>query len=134
MEVIIPIEVRSTEIDVMGHVNNAKYLEYLEWGREEWYNQADLSFDQFTELGVGTVTVSIHIQYRKEATQGEKLTIHTYPLRSGRSSFVFQQIIKNEQEEVVAEAEVISVTINLATRKSQALPEALKRFFLEPKE
>lgn len=39
VETVIEIEVRPTEIDVMGHVNNAKYLEYMEWGREDWYNQ-----------------------------------------------------------------------------------------------
>ncbi|TGU69096.1 acyl-CoA thioesterase, partial [Mesorhizobium sp. M00.F.Ca.ET.186.01.1.1] len=25
--------VQSTDIDVIGHVNNAKYLEYMEWAR-----------------------------------------------------------------------------------------------------
>jgi thioesterase-3 len=129
MKVCLAIEVRSTEIDVMGHVNNAKYLEYLEWGREEWYNQAALPFDAFTQMGVGTVTVSIHIQYRKEATQGERLTIQTKPLRCGKSSFVFFQEIKNETGEVVADAEVTSVTINLENRKSTPLPELLRRYF-----
>jgi thioesterase-3 len=129
MEVMIPIEVRSTEIDSMGHVNNAKFLEYLEWGREEWYNQAELPFDQFTMMGIGTVTVSIHIQYRKEATLGEQLTIHTKPLRSGTSSFVFYQEIRKETGEVVADAEVISVTIDLTTRKSRPLPVRLLSFF-----
>jgi acyl-CoA thioesterase FadM len=31
METALTIIVRSTEIDINGHVNNAKYLEYLEW-------------------------------------------------------------------------------------------------------
>ncbi|MXQ53906.1 acyl-CoA thioesterase [Shimazuella alba] len=129
MEVCLSIEVRSTEIDVMGHVNNAKYLEYLEWGREEWYNQVKLPFDEFKAMGVGTVTVSIHIQYRKEAKQGDRLTIQTKPLRCGKSSFVFFQEIKNEKGEVVADAEVISVTIDLENRKSKPLPELLRRYF-----
>lgn len=130
MEVCLPIEVRSTEIDVMGHVNNAKYLEYLEWGREEWYNQAKLPFDEFTAMGIGTVTVSIHIQYRKEATLGEKLMVKTKPLRCGNSSFVFFQEIHNEKKEVIADAEVISVTIDLQNRKSKPLPELLRRYFV----
>ena len=71
METSIQIEVRSTEIDVLGHVNNAKYLEYLEWGREDWYNRIGLPFEAFSEMGVGTVTVNININYRKEARLGE---------------------------------------------------------------
>ncbi|MEX2104928.1 MAG: acyl-CoA thioesterase, partial [Bacilli bacterium] len=85
MKTTITIEVRCTEIDVMGHVNNAKYLEYMEWSREEWYNNHNLSFDTFREMGVGTVTVNTNINYRKEVTQGEMLTISTVPLKTGRS-------------------------------------------------
>jgi thioesterase-3 len=129
MDACLEIEVRSTEIDVMGHVNNAKYLEYLEWGREEWYNRAKLPFAEFTAMKVGTVTVSIHIQYRKEATLGEKLLIVTKPQRCSRSSFTFYQEIRNNKGEVVADAEVISVTIDLTTRKSTPLPDELRRYF-----
>ena len=50
--VSLEIVVRSTEIDVNGHVNNAKYLEYLEWGREEWYERSGLSYETFLALGV----------------------------------------------------------------------------------
>jgi hypothetical protein len=37
MEAVLETVVRCTEIDVNGHVNNARYVEYLEWGREAWY-------------------------------------------------------------------------------------------------
>jgi thioesterase-3 len=131
MRTTIQIEVRSTEIDVMGHVNNAKYLEYLEWAREEWYNQIGLHFEKFKEMNVGTVTVNININYRKEATLGEKLTISAEPLRRGRSSFVLKQEIHNERGELVADAEVTSVTIDLTKRKSVPLPAELAKHFHE---
>ena len=35
METAHEIVVRPTEVDVNGHVNNTKYVEYMEWGREE---------------------------------------------------------------------------------------------------
>ncbi|RAL21890.1 acyl-CoA thioesterase [Thermoflavimicrobium daqui] len=129
METSIQIEVRSTEIDVLGHVNNAKYLEYLEWGREDWYNQIGLPFDLFEELGMGTVTVNININYRKEARLGQKLVISTKPIRRGRSSFVLKQEIINENQELVADAEVISCTMSLAERKSVPLPDVLAKYF-----
>ncbi len=129
METAIEIEVRPTEIDVMGHVNNAKYLEYMEWGREDWYNQAELPFDRFTEMNIGTVTVNININYRKEALLGQHLTIKTRPLKVGRTSYVLEHIMENEQRERVADAEVVSVTIDLKTRKSVPVPEELARYF-----
>ncbi|MDR6225947.1 acyl-CoA thioesterase [Desmospora profundinema] len=129
METSIQIEVRPTEIDVMGHVNNAKYLEYMEWSREDWYNRSQLPFDVFTDMNVGTVTVNININYRKEARLGEKLTIFTRPIKKGRTSYVLEHEIVNDQGERVADAEVTSVTIDLEKRKSVPLPADLARQF-----
>lgn len=125
----LQIEVRPTEIDMMGHVNNAKYLEYLEWGREKWYEEVGISFDAMREQGLGTVTVHISIDYRKEVLMGEKLTICTRPLRKGRRSFVLQQYILNEHKEKVTEAEVTIAVISLKERKAMGLPPSLERVF-----
>ena len=130
MEVTLDIIVRSTEIDVNGHVNNAKYLEYLEWGREEWYERADLHYDAFTEMGIQTVTVNININYRKECRQGDQLTIKTSPERMGRTSYVLKQEIWNQRGELCADALVTSVTMDMESRKSREVPEKLRELFL----
>jgi thioesterase III len=129
MKTSIQIEVRSTETDGMGHVNNAKYLEYMEWSRGDWYRQIGLSVDVLVEMGVGTVIANIDIHYRKEARLGQKLTISTEPMRKGRTSFILKHEIHNEQGEFVAGAEVVSVIIDLKTRKPVPLPEELARSF-----
>ncbi|AMA73626.1 MULTISPECIES: acyl-CoA thioesterase [Aneurinibacillus] len=129
MEASLEIVVRSTEIDVNGHVNNAKYLEYLEWGREEWYEQAELPYDTFLEMGIQTVTVNININYRKECLQNDRLTITTKPERLGRTSYVLKQEIHNQRGELVADALVTSVTMDSKTRKSRPVPTKLARLF-----
>ena len=40
------LTVRSTDIDVIGHVNNAKYLEYMEWARFEWIWEQGFTLDE----------------------------------------------------------------------------------------
>ncbi|GAX88937.1 acyl-CoA thioesterase [Effusibacillus lacus] len=130
MEATLEIIVRSTEIDVNGHVNNAKYLEYLEWGREEWFDQNNLQYEHLLEMGVQTVTVNININYRKECRQGEVLLIKTRPEKLGRTSFVLQQeICKKDSGELAADAAVTVVTIDSNTRKSRPVPEELARLF-----
>lgn len=125
----LDIIVRSTEIDVNGHVNNAKYLEYLEWGREEWYEQAGLSYDTFTQMGIQTVTVNININYKKECKQGDKLTIICLPDKVGRSSYALKQQIVNQQGELCADATVTSVAMDIASRKSREVPQDLRDLF-----
>lgn len=127
--VTLDIVVRSTELDVNGHVNNAKYLEYLEWGREAWYDAAGLTYETLAEMGIQTVTVNININYRKECRQGDRLTIKTTPEKMGRSSYVLKQEIFNQRGELCADALVTSVTMNLSTRKSQEAPEQLRACF-----
>ena len=129
MRTTLEIIVRPTEIDVNGHVNNAKYLEYLEWGREEWYEAGQLHYDVLLHLGVQTVTVNININYRKECRQGDRLTIATEPQSAGRSSYVLLQQIYNQKGDLCADALVTSVAMDAAARKSRPLPDELRHFF-----
>jgi len=125
----LEIVVRSTEIDVNGHVNNAKYLEYLEWGREQWYEDAGLPYSRFLALGIQTVTVNININYRKECVQGDLLTVSTLPEKAGRSSYVLRQEIRNRPGQLCADALVTSVTMDALTRKSREIPPELRKWF-----
>ncbi len=125
METSIEIVVRPTEIDVNGHVNNAKYVEYLEWGREDWYDQVGLSHDRLLGLGAITVTVNLNLNYRRECRQGERLRISTRPERLGRSSFAVRQEIHTSKGEIAADAVVTIVTIDAVTRKSRPVPDEL---------
>ncbi|WP_219838616.1 thioesterase family protein [Paenibacillus sp. R14(2021)] len=129
MIVGLEITVRSTEIDVNGHVNNAKYLEYLEWSREEWYEQSGLPYGAFLGMGIQTVTVNININYRKECRQGDLLNVTTEAESAGRTSFVLKQAIVNQHGELCADARVTSVTMDAGSRKSRLLPDELRQLF-----
>lgn len=125
----IDIVVRPTEIDVNGHVNNAKYVEYLEWGREDWYEKLDLPYERMLNLGAITVTVNLEVNYRRECRQGERLTVTTRPERLGRSSFVVRQEVHTAEGALAADARVTTVTIDPVTRKSRPVPAELASAF-----
>jgi YbgC/YbaW family acyl-CoA thioester hydrolase len=127
METSLEIVVRPTEIDVNGHVNNAKYVEYLEWGREDWYERNGLPYDRLKELGALTFTVSLTLNYRRECRQGESLVIITRPEKLGHRSFAVRQEIRKPGGELAADAVVTLVTIDPATHKSRPVPEELAR-------
>lgn len=124
----LEIVVRSTEIDVNGHVNNAKYVEYLEWGREDWYERIGMPYETLYALGAVTVAVNINLNFRRECRQGESLVISTRPERLGRTSFVLRQEI-HAGEAIAADALVTIVTIDPQTRKSRPVPEEMARVF-----
>jgi len=126
-EVRLDVIVRPTEIDVNAHVNNAKFVEYLEWGREEWYDRNGLEYETLKAMGATTVTVNVNVNYRSECRQGEVLTIVTRPGRLGRTSLAFDQQILKADGTVAIDAVITLVTIDPQTRKPRVVPEGLAK-------
>jgi YbgC/YbaW family acyl-CoA thioester hydrolase len=128
MEVVLETVVRCTEIDVNGHVNNARYVEYLEWGREEWYDSHGLTYEHLKAAAAVTVVVNINLNLRQPCHQGDRLRIVTWPERRGRTSFVLGQRIERDGT-AVADALVTLVTVDPATGRGRPLPDEFARLF-----
>ena len=129
MEVVLDTVVRCTEIDVNGHVNNARYVEYLEWGREEWYEAQGFPYARLLALGAITVVVNLTLNLRRPCHQGDRLRVVTRPERQGRSSFALAQRIERGDGVVAADAVVTVVMVDPATRHPRPLPEEFARLF-----
>jgi len=125
---MLEITVRSTHVDVMGHVNNAKYVEYLEWGRCDEVEKAGVDLWQMVREGLGFAVVNLNIHYRREAVVGEVLVIETIfrELRNHKLGIVDQVIRKKNNGEIVCEAEVSFLIFDLQRRKSIPMPENIQ--------
>ena len=128
-EVVLETVVRCTEIDVNGHLNNAKFVEYLEWGREEWYDRNGFAYDRLEEVGARTVVVNINLNYRQPGRQGERLAIVTRAQRRGRTSFVLAQQIVRSDGAVMADGVVTLVTVDPDTQRAVPLPGEFAQLF-----
>ncbi|MGG1664225.1 acyl-CoA thioesterase [Brevibacillus sp. NRS-1366] len=117
--------VRSTDIDVIGHVNNAKYLEYMEWARFDWIWQQGFTLDELKRRGIMPVVVNININYRKELHMREEVHAITTVVKVGGKSFVIRHELYNEAEQLVADGDVTMVMIDANTRRSTLLPAEL---------
>jgi thioesterase III len=129
---VLEISVRSTEMDVNGHVNNAKFLEYLEWGRENWYESQGLDYQTLKKAGIVTVVVHVSADYKREAIQNDKLSIHSWLHRVGNTSFTMKQNIWNQRQETVLSAEFVIVTVHPDTRLPVRVPELLRQLIAPP--
>lgn len=118
--------VRSTEIDVNGHVNNAKYLEYLEWGREDWYERLGLDYDTLKAMDIVTVVAHISADYRHEALQNDRLRIITWLDSVRNTSLTMKQEIHNQTGTRVMDATVVIVTVSAATRTKIRVPDMIR--------
>ncbi|MDU4093741.1 MAG: YbgC/FadM family acyl-CoA thioesterase, partial [Pantoea sp.] len=70
------IKVRGYHLDVYQHVNNARYLEFLEEARWEWLEKLN-AFHWLMENKLAFVVVNININYRRPALLGHVLCINS---------------------------------------------------------
>lgn len=114
------IKVRGYHLDVYQHVNNARYLEFLEAARWDGLeNQSSLRW--MTDHHIAFVVVNININYRKPALLGQILTVTSQLEQINSKSGVLSQVITHDKDnETVADALVTFVCIDLHTQK--ALP------------
>ena len=118
MSHVITIKVRGYHLDLYRHVNNARYLEFLEEAR--WaYFEATHGLEWFTESGLAFVVVNININYRRPAFMNEQLVVHTgVKSLSNRSAVIHQRITLDDMSTVVSEADITFVLFDEKQNKA----------------
>ncbi|MDG4554668.1 MAG: thioesterase family protein [Candidatus Competibacter sp.] len=122
----IDIKVRGYHLDLFRHVNNARYLEFLEearWSLLE--NRGNL--DLLEQHGYAFAVVNININYRRAAFMGEILQIATSVKTIGARSCVMRQLVTLKGADiVVADADVTFVIVDTRTEKAAPLEGELR--------
>ncbi len=121
------IKVRGFHIDIFSHVNNARYLEFMEEAR--W-----VVIDKYIDIkkmqakGIIFVVVNININYRKTASMGDILELYLGLTKIGGKSAVFYQEIRFKgTDTVVADAQVTFVFADKNTGKAVKIDDEIKR-------
>ena len=87
------LRVRTYECDSNNHVNNANYLNYLEFARYELLKDVGFDYLGSVRAGYGIFIARIEIDYKKPAFVDDDLEIRTRPLKKGAVSGVLSQEI-----------------------------------------
>ncbi len=107
------IKIRGYHTDLYQHVNNARYLEFLEEGR--WQLLEDhLDLEEFMQKGFSFFVVNINISYKSQARAGDIIVIRSGLKKIGNRSAVFrQQILNKGTTAVCVDAEIAFVIADI---------------------
>ena len=97
--------VRSYECDSYGHVNNANYLNYLEYARQEFLKDSGFDYPAMLAAGYGIYVARIEIDYKKPALYDDQLLIISWPVKKGAVSGIMAQEIRRG-DDLLVEAKV----------------------------
>ncbi|MEJ2039537.1 MAG: thioesterase family protein [Desulfosarcinaceae bacterium] len=113
----IDIKVRGYHLDVYGHVNNARHLEFLEEAR--WsIIETRIDINTLIERGLLFVVVNININYRRPAFLSEILSIETNLIDTKTHSAVLRQTARIKgTDKIVTDAEITFVILDSRTQK-----------------
>lgn len=120
------VRVYYEDTDAAGIVFYANYLRYMERARTEWLRSVGYEHDMLkNKHGILFAVKNVSIEYIKPAYLDDLLTVTSSLLKKRAASFIFQQIIKNENNELLIEAEIKVACLNATTLKASAMPEDL---------
>ena len=120
------IKVGGYHLDVYQDVNNARYLEFLEEARWDGL-ESSAGFQWMSANHIAFVVVNININYRRPAVLGDLLTVTSKVEQLNGKSGVLSQVVTLEPEgQVVADALITFVCIDLKTQKALALEGELR--------
>ena len=123
MKHIVDLTVRPYECDSYSHVNNAVYLNYLEYARIEFLHHIGFDYKGAVAEGYFLYVTHVDIHYKASAFLDDKLKIEVYPVKMGAVSGTIHQIVRKEDGTVCAEADVTWASVKSANSQPSRLPE-----------
>ncbi|WP_102691139.1 acyl-CoA thioesterase [Rummeliibacillus pycnus] len=118
----VPVQVRFSETDMYGHLNNTVPFVYFEHARIEFFNHLGL-MQKWLESETDNIPVVADIQcdYVKQVFFEEKLKVYVKIATIGNSSIDLHYLGVNEQDEVCFTGRGTVVQMNPKTGKSVPL-------------
>lgn len=93
------VTITISDCDIMGHLNNIKYLEYFINAREEHLWEAyQLRIMDYVKTGIGWVVGSHEIKYLRPVIYYDKVCIRTAVIKIAASELIVESVMMDEQE------------------------------------
>jgi thioesterase-3 len=120
------IKVRGYHTDLYQHVNNARYLEFLEEAR--WQLLEDhTDLESFMKKGFVFFVVNINISYKSQARVNDVIRIHSGMGKIGnKSAVVHQQVLNLTTGQVCVDADITFVVSDIKEKALKLDGEVLK--------
>src|SRR5438132_7064579 len=124
MKFSIDLPVQFRDIDVMGHVNNATYLQYMETARVELAR----SLGQVREgFRAGFIVASARCEFKKPIRDERRITVSVWVSRIGDRSWDLDYSIHGPKGVEFAVGRTTQVAYDYKTRSAVRISGSLKK-------
>jgi len=122
---IIPIQVRFSDVDMLGHVSNTVYQNYYDAGKLHYFDEV---LPEMDFINIGVVGASIKIDYLKPIFMKTRILVETHVTHIGTKSIAMEHLLVEENtNEVLSTCFVVLVCYDIKGQKSIPVPENWKK-------
>jgi acyl-CoA thioester hydrolase len=119
------VPTRWGDADMLGHINNAIFVRYLESGRLDYLDRVlGLKFKQ--PIAQGILVADMHVSYLSQVHHPANLEVATRVSRIGNTSFDISANIYDENGAVVVISKAVCVWFDFALNQKKAVPLAAR--------
>ncbi|MBL7554466.1 MAG: thioesterase family protein [Bdellovibrionaceae bacterium] len=112
--------IKETQVDMLGHLNNAVYLELFELARWDIIHSKGYGLKKMIELQQGPVLLEVNLKFMKEVLARDVITIKSELVKyEGRVGEILQKMYKANGDQ----AAELKVTFGLFDMKTRRLIE-----------
>ncbi len=113
-----PIQLRYSDFDMLGHLNSAQYVTFLELGRLLYFQQI-----KWNLKNISNVVASFKIDYLNQVIPLNEIEVHIRVSSLGNKSFKMEYLMASPDEAIIyAKAESTQVCILKKDNSSTPIP------------
>jgi len=117
-----PVNIRFSDIDAVGHVNNAIYLTYFEMARFNYWRE----IINWNLRENGVIVGRSEVNYLKPIKMEDEIVCYVRTTRIGNSSFDMMHLlvrITPDGEEICTTGKTVCISYDYSLNKSVSIPQ-----------
>ena len=120
----MPVALRWSDLDAFNHVNNARYLTFLEQARIEWFETIG---EPWVTEESAPVVASATLNFKRPIEYPAQVFVELFTERLGTSSVTIGHRIVGADGALHCDGNVVAVWVERRTGKATPLPDAVRR-------
>ena len=117
----LPIQLRFSDFDSLGHVNNTVYLSYYDLGKTAYFSTL---FPDWMMKETAVMVVHVDVDFFSQVFPHENVAVETAITELGNKSIhLLQRLISLDTQEAKCVCHTVMVYYNLKERTSQDIPQ-----------
>ena len=120
----VPVPLRWSDLDAFNHVNNARYLTFLEQARIEWFETIG---EPWKTDEVAPVVASATLNFKRPIEYPADVFVELFTQRLGNTSVAIGHRIVDSDGTLYCDGVVIAVWVSRRSGKPVPLPAAVRR-------